>query len=153
MIEAKTTRSIPSRVLGEIKVSEDSALDFPSGVLGFPEAHAFVLVSTSREGFYWLQSLDHDTLTFLLVDPFIHLPDFAIHLPDEEMDVLGTEAEEIIVLGIVTLPSNPDAPLTVNLQGPLVINAKRGVGRQLVLDDEAYGLRHPLDVTAALLAS
>ncbi|MDH3222615.1 MAG: flagellar assembly protein FliW [Gemmatimonadota bacterium] len=153
MIEANTTRSVPSRVLGEVKVSEDSALDFPGGVLGFPEAHAFALVSTSREGFYWLQSLDHDTLTFLLVDPFLHIPDFSIHLPDEEMGVLGTDAGEIVVLGIVTLPANPDAPLTVNLQGPLVINAKRGVGRQLVLDNDAYGLRHPLDITAALLAS
>ncbi|NNM31937.1 MAG: flagellar assembly protein FliW, partial [Gemmatimonadetes bacterium] len=105
------------------------------------------------EGFYWLQSLDHDTLTFLLVDPFIHLPEFSIHLPDEEMGILGTDVDHIVVLGIVTLPANPDASLTVNLQGPLVINAKRGVGRQLVVEGPSHSVRHPLDITAALLAS
>lgn len=150
---SKEKRVVPSRVLGDVPVSEDSAIAFPSGLLGFPEATSFVLVSTSREGFYWLQSLDHDTLTFLLVDPFIHLPDFSIHLPDEEMGILGTEAESIVVLGIVTLPANPEASLTVNLQGPLVINAKRGVGRQLVVDGHGFNVRHPLNITAALLAS
>ena len=147
------TRVVPSRVLGEVSVPNDSAISFPSGLLGFPEAKSFALVSTSREGFYWLQSLEHDTLTFLLVDPFIHLPDFSIDLPDEEMGILGTEADNIVVLGIVTLPANAEASLTVNLQGPLVINAKRGVGRQIVVDQPGFTVRHPLNITAALLAS
>lgn len=147
------THVVPSRVLGELTIQSDSAIAFPGGLLGFPEATSFVLVATSREGFYWLQSLDHDTLTFLLVDPFIHIPDFSINLPDDEMGILGTDADQIVVLGIVTLPANPEAPLTVNLQGPLVLNAKRGVGRQLVVDGPGSSVRHPLSTTAALLAS
>ncbi|MGI9625291.1 MAG: flagellar assembly protein FliW [Longimicrobiales bacterium] len=146
-------RQIASRVLGEIQVTEEGTLTFPTGVLGFPEARDFTLVTTSREGFYWLQSLEHDTLTFLVMDPFLHVPDFSIEIDDEEMGVLGTEASEIIVLAVVTLPAGPDDSLTANLQGPLVINSAKGIGRQLILDDSPYGLRHTLDISAALLAS
>lgn len=151
--EETPTRRIPSRVLGEIQVTEEATLTFPTGVLGFPEARDFTLVATSREGFYWLQSLEHDTLTFLVLDPFLHVPDFSIEIPDEDMGVLGTEASEIIVLAVVTLPAGPDDPLTANLQGPLLINSAKGLGRQLILDDSPYGLRHVLDISAALLAS
>ena len=153
MTEATEMRRIKSHVLGEVQTTEEGTLTFPRGVLGFPEARDFVLVGTSRSGFYWLQSLDHDTLTFLVLDPFVHVPDFTVDIPDEEMGPLGTDASEIVVLGVVTLPAGPDDPLTVNLQGPLVINMKRGVGSQLMLDDSPFGLRHNLDIASALLAS
>lgn len=153
MTEPKEPRLVASRVLGEIEVAHESTLTFPAGVLGFPEAREFTLVATSRAGFYWLQSLEYDALTFLVIDPFLHLPDFSIDVPDEEMGILGVDASEIVVLGIVTLPPGPDDPLTVNLQGPLVINSNKGLGKQLILGDSAYGLRHALDVTSALLAS
>lgn len=153
MTQPTQQEPVKSRVLGEIHVDPDGMLRFPHGVLGFPEARDFALVSTSRQGFYWLQSVEHDTLTFLVLDPFVHVPDFSIDIPDDQLGVLGTDATEIVVLGVVTLPTSPDEPPTVNLQGPLLINARKGVGRQLILADSPWGLRYSIDLADALLAS
>ena len=153
MAQTTDARIINSKVLGEVSATADQVLTFPTGLLGFPEARDFVLVATRRTGFYWLQSLDHEALTFLVLDPFTHVSDFVIDIPDNELGGLGTDANEIIVLGIVTLPAGPEDPLTVNLQGPLLINSKKGLGRQLIVEDSAYGVRMQLDITAALLAS
>ncbi|NBQ61596.1 MAG: hypothetical protein EBU40_04855, partial [Proteobacteria bacterium] len=33
---------------------------------------------------------------------------------------------------------------TVNLLAPVIVNRKRGVGKQVILSDARYSLRHPL---------
>ena len=153
MTQPTEPRTVASRVLGPVTVHPDQVLNFPTGVLGFPEAREFTTVSTQRPGFYWLQSLEYDTLTFLLIDPFQHVPDFSVDLPDEELGHLGTDASKLVVLGIVTLPAGPGDQLTVNLQGPLVINTETGVGQQLIVPDSPHGTRFGLDVADALMAS
>ncbi len=153
MIPTSDERTVTSHVLGDVTANPEQILDFPNGILGFPEAQEFMLVATERAGFYWIQSLLHETLTFLVLDPFIHIPDFSVELPDDEMGTLGTEAGKLVVLSIVTLPAGPDDILTVNLQGPLVINTDNGIGQQLILHDSPHGTRYTLDVDGALLAS
>lgn len=153
MSQSSEPRTVASRVLGNITTKPEHILNFPTGLLGFPETREFTLVATHRQGFYWLQSLEYDTLTFLLIDPFLHVPDFTVDLPDEDMGALGTDATKIVVLGIVTLPAGPDDALTVNLQGPLVLNTESGIGQQLIIPDSPHGTRCALDVGEALLAS
>jgi flagellar assembly factor FliW len=52
------------------------------------------------------------------------------------------------VLAIVTLPRDPGAAATLNLQGPLLLSFSDGTGRQLVLPRSAWGIRHPIDLSA-----
>jgi flagellar assembly factor FliW len=44
----------------------------------------------------------------------------------------------------VTIPKgNPEA-MTLNLAGPIVVNAQNRVAKQIVLTDESFGIRHPI---------
>lgn len=61
--------SIQSELLGVIEIAEESVIDFPQGLFGFPEAHGFVVLPAERDGFYWLQSLEFSALTFMALDP------------------------------------------------------------------------------------
>jgi len=51
--------------------------------------------------------------------------------------------ERLLVLGICTLAETP-ALVTMNLQGPVVINQASRRGKQLVLNHSGYGTQHRL---------
>ena len=117
-----------------------------NGDLG-PDAHRFVLIPAERPGVYWLQSVEFSALTFLLADPFEWAQDYSVELADDEMGSLApADPSDLAVLGIITLPARPDELPTMNLQGPLAFNVRKRTGRQLVLQDDEYGVRFPVDL-------
>jgi flagellar assembly factor FliW len=143
-----------SPVLGTIRIPQTEGFAFDEGLLGFPEVHGFVLVPGKRAGTFWLQSTEHPPLTFLLVDPFEWVEGFTIEIPDGDLGPLQPEQEEdLVILSILTL-SGPDRDgATVNLQGPIALNLKKRMGRQMVLPDSQWGIRHPITLSGARLAS
>lgn len=147
VIEQENLMDVESDLLGPISVPADDTFTFAQGLLGFPEARRFALVPTDRDGFFWLQSLDFGALVFLLVDPFPLVEEFYVDLSEAEVGMLEpADGSEMAVLAIMTLPrQNGDAP-TLNLQGPLVLNMKKRLGRQLVLQESRWGTRWSLDL-------
>lgn len=125
-------------------------LHFARGLLGFPECRAFRLRAAERDGLYWLESLEHETLNFLIVDPFRFFPGYAVELGRADtFEIDARNAAELAVFAIVTLPRNGGA-WTANLQGPVVINTRSGLGRQSVLGDARVGVRCPFDPRCAV---
>ena len=138
--------TIASDVLGPLTVPPSSVIRFPAGLFGFPECRAFVLVPSARDGIYWLQSADHPSLAFVLVDPFAVTTGFAVDLQPADLAELDAgEASAIAVLAIVTLPRPGERP-TANLQGPLALNLAAGLGKQLAAADTGFGLRHEFEI-------
>lgn len=136
--------TLQSDLLGTLDISPDELVEFPAGLYGFPECRHFVLVKTDREGFYWLQSADHSALVFLLVDPFLHFPGYSVDLaPAELLELAATEPTDVAVFAIVTLPGGREEEPTANLQGPLALNLRQGVAKQLAISESEYGVRCP----------
>jgi len=148
--EARTV-VVGSTLLGTLTVPRTQVFAFPHGVFGFPDAGAFALVPTTREGVFWFQCIDHEALTFLLVDPFRFVAAYSVDLGPQELgEILPDSASDVIVLCILTLPREAGEPATANLQGPIALNVVRSEGRQVVLQDAAHGTRHPIDLSAHL---
>lgn len=142
---APTVVLVESQILGTLSVREDELYHFPAGLFGFPECRTFVMLATERDGFFWLQSADHGALAFVLADPFAHFEDYAVDLSDTDRRELEvTDAGDVAVLAIVTLPHGATEGATVNLQGPLALNTRARRGKQLALQDGAFGVRTPL---------
>ena len=141
---------VDSQLLGPLTVSENEIFFFPSGLFGFPECRSFVMVPAERTGFYWLQSVEHSALAFMLVDPFLFFEGYAVDLGfSERADLVVENADDAAVLAIVTLPRSASEPATVNLQGPIALNLHARRGKQLVLQDNEYGVRCALDLSKA----
>lgn len=137
---------VESTVLGSLRVPEDQVYAFEHGILGLPEARTFALLPAERDGFFWLQSLESEALTFLLIDPFRFVEDYSVELsPQEVGELTPSEPADILVLSILTLPKTPEDPATANLQGPLALNVREGKGKQVVLQTP-YGLRVPVEL-------
>ena len=139
--------TVESKLLGTLSVPGEQTFTFEGGIFGFPEAREFALLATEREGMFWLQSLDFEALTFLLVDPFRFVEGYSVDLgPLELSGLLPQDASEILLLSIITLPKEPEEPATVNLQGPLALNLARRRGKQVVIQDSPYGIRYPVEL-------
>lgn len=137
--------TVHSDVLGTVTVPETRLLTFPDGLLGFPDTREYVLVPAAPHGSYWLQSAEHSSLIFFLVDPFVHYEEYEVELSGAQVESIGARSQsDVAVLTIVTLPVSEDAPATANLQGPLALNLSDGIGRQVILRDRNLGVRRPL---------
>jgi flagellar assembly factor FliW len=135
--------TVTSDLLGTLTIPADSVITFPTGILGFPECHSFVLLPSEREHLYWLQSTDYSTLAFLVVDPFVVFPGYTVDLATTDLGRVATSPDQVMVVAIVTLPTPPFTTATANLQGPLIINTHTKQGYQAVLSDNPASLRAP----------
>jgi flagellar assembly factor FliW len=138
-MKMRTTR------FGEIDVPEDEVLVFPEGLLGFPALHRYLLLPNPKGGpFLWLQSLEDAGIAFVVVDPADFFPDYKVGVRPEDVEPIRlSDAAQGRVVVILTVPGDP-REITANLQGPLVLNVKERLGRQVVLGDPGLTTRHKL---------
>lgn len=130
---------------GAFDIDDDSVLTFPSGLLGFPESRRYVMLDhDTKAPFKWLQSLDEPALAFVIIDPELLLADYHIEVSGDALaEVQGSEADELSTAVILTIPSDDPGRMTANLRGPLLMNQRTKLCKQLVLSDD-FPTRHPL---------
>ncbi|RRJ98184.1 flagellar assembly protein FliW [Opitutaceae bacterium TAV4] len=125
-------------------------LDLPAGLVGFPEhRHAELFHLPGQLPFRWLRVSGPDLLHFVVIEPSGVVPDYTPELFDEDATSIGLATPgDALVLNIVTVSRTEPVTATVNLVGPLIVNRRTGVGRQVVLSNHNhYSPRHPI-VTA-----
>lgn len=130
---------------GAIDVDTDTIIHFPLGLLGFERFSRFILIeSDEAEPMRWLQCVDEGGLAFLVVEPQLFFPDYGPKLSADDRDFLQLEpGENPIYACLVVIPENP-VEMTINLMGPLVLNAAKRMGKQVVLHDSAFSTRQRL---------
>ena len=92
-----------------------------------------------------LQSLEDETLSFVLMNPFALVPDYAPVLPAQdkkELDIQDNE-KNLAYYVICVIRDSVEAS-TVNLKAPLAINIDTNKAKQVILEDSKYTFRHVL---------
>ncbi|MFP4383246.1 MAG: flagellar assembly protein FliW [Spirochaetia bacterium] len=135
---------IETKAYGPMEIDERQLITFPAGILGFDTLYQYALLDSERPPFYWLQSLEKKEVAFILIDPFIFRPDYETDVPDYELEELEIESrEDVFVFAIVTIPADRNR-MTANLQGPLIINKKKRIGKQTIANDPRWKIRHDI---------
>ena len=71
-------------------------------------------------------------------------PTYEFRLTDSDMeDLKSTNSAELVVFAVATIPEDPQMA-TLNLMAPIVINDKDRCGKQVILHESKYSVRHPL---------
>ena len=83
-------------------------------------------------------------LAFGLVAPPLAVSDYRIEIRPGDRAALELDDERSALIYVI-LNRGDGGGLTVNLQGPLVFNPVRRLGRQLVLTSSRYPVRYPLE--------
>lgn len=137
---------IDSRPFGEIEINDDDIISFPEGIFGFEGLKSYVLLESSNKGaFYWLQSVESHELAFLVINIRTLLTDYRPLVSTEHLSLIKCEdLQNAEMWGIVTIPEGAPENMTINLQGPLLINVAENLGGQFISDDETHSVRVPV---------
>lgn len=129
---------------GQIEASEGDIVELLDGLIGFSNLRRFVLISHNpKSPFRWLQSLDETSMAFLVADPSQYLEDYQPEISDAAATALGLESSTpAMVYTTASIPKGSPRDLTLNLAAPIVINPATRVGMQVILENEAYTMKH-----------
>ena len=133
---------------GPVQVSEADLIRIPDGLVGFRNHTLYVqLPDPEVSGLSWLQSATEPELAFGIVPPPLAVSDYRIELRPGDRAALELDDERSALIYVI-LNRADGGGLAVNLQGPLVFNPAKRLGRQLVLTSSRYAVRYPLDGSA-----
>src|SRR5574341_312156 len=136
-MKVQTTR------FGTIEVPEDRVVTMVDGMLGFSSCSRYTLMADEiGEPFQWFQSLDIPSLAFVVIDPALILPNYHFSVRRDQIKQLEVETVEDLQVWVLVTMSGNILDVTVNLQGPIVVNKKTRVGQQLVLNDPNCSTPH-----------
>jgi flagellar assembly factor FliW len=137
---------------GLIQASESELYQIPEGLLGFRSYTQYLhLPDPVVTGLTWLQSVTAPDLAFGLVAPPLAVSDYRIEIRPGDRTALELEDERTALVYVI-LNRGVGGGLTANLQGPLVFNPVRRLGRQLVLTSSRYPVRYPLETQSTATA-
>jgi len=130
---------------GDIEVPGDKIINFKEGVPGFPQIHRFATLEfEDLKPFQYLQALDDPPIALLIINPFVVDSGYKFQLSNSDMeDIQTTNPEDVAVYAVATIPDNAEQA-TINLMAPIVINVKRRCGKQVILHESGYSVKHPL---------
>lgn len=139
---------IDTRIFGEIEVAEDKIIYFENGIIGFPELKNFTLLHDEEKGtgvgIRFLQSVEEPTFAMPVMDPLVIMPDYDPKVKDELLVGAGNlTPDNILVLVTVTIPADL-TKMSVNLQGPFVINVEERKACQIVTEGSGYPVKFPI---------
>ena len=119
---------------------------FEKGIPGFETYKNFNINTLDQNSkFYEIVSKDDNNIGFISISPFDVKYDYEIDLSDEIIDELVIkDPNDVLILCLITLGRTLNES-TVNLKAPIIINIKNNKGKQLILQDDRYKIKEPLD--------
>lgn len=138
---------ITTKVFGEVTIADDKIIHFPAGIIGFSDMTDFALLHDEEKGagsIHWLQSLQEPAFAMPVMDPLYVRPDYNPQVDDELLAGIGElQPEETLVLVTVTVPSDL-TKMSVNLKGPIIINAAEKKACQVIVEGDDYAVKYPI---------
>ena len=140
---ASTEIEVQSSRFGTLTVSAERIITFPRGLLGYPMLTQYALIQAGEENyFFWLQSVEDESLAFVVTDPSIFFKDYEVPVRDEtRTELLVTDTATVQCFVIC---NKVGEWLTGNLLGPIVVNAENRLAQQVVLTEKKWTTRQPL---------
>jgi flagellar assembly factor FliW len=141
----KVLTESPSFGSGQLNIDE---FTLPHGIVGFPGyTRAELLRDQDGHPFMRMRLLDgEECINFVVMEPGGLIPGYDPELFENDAASLElADSSEAMILTILTMRPGTPEEATVNLIGPIVINRRTRVGRQLVIANYSlYRARHPL---------
>ena len=134
---------INSLKFGQLEIPKNKIITMAKPVLGFEELTKFCRVELDEfKPFMWLQSVDDPAVAFIVVNPALFYPDYRIDInPNEIAEIEATDPALIETYVIASVPAEW-IDMTINLQGPILINTQNYKAKQLVLVNSKYQIKH-----------
>ncbi|MGD0363039.1 MAG: flagellar assembly protein FliW [Bryobacteraceae bacterium] len=153
--QTTTLQRCETRYFGPVEYDEESVMVFPAGIPAFEQEKRFVAVRQAvSEPLVFLQSVADPNVCFATLPAPAACPGFRLSMAPEDLEALGLDrarqpviGNDVLCLAILSLTEN--APPTVNLLAPIVVNVHTLRGCQAIQTDSRYSHREVLPMREA----
>src|SRR3990167_596666 len=135
-LKESSTVNLSTNRFGNLIIEKENIITFDQGILGFEELTQFAIVAVEEcLPFEWLVSLEDPLVAFPILDQTLLFSDYKPSLRKEDILLLDIKKEmDVEMFCIVTLGETPEN-VTLNLKGPILINMKNKIGKQIELTE------------------
>ena len=92
--------------------------------------------------FKWFQSIDEPSLAFVITDPLLFVPEYKAKISKDEVSSIElADPGKALILVIVNIKRD-HSEITINLQGPIVINTEEKLAKQVIIKESDYSVHH-----------
>lgn len=137
---------LQTKYFGQVDYDAEDVVTFSAGPFGFEDEREFVILPFDGSGGSLLsfQSVKTPPLAFVAMDPFSLLPGYDPILQPQELEALGVRDSKELAYYVLCVVKRPVSDSTVNLKCPIAVHPDTRAARQVILDSDAYEMRHPL---------
>ena len=130
---------------GELQVEKQDVITMPDGILGFENLKKFFVVDPGDSTLIlWLQSTEDTKIAFPIIEPKIFKPDYIAKLLPADMASVDLDSlDQAKIYSILTIPSDI-SQMSANLKAPIVINNKKQIAKQIVLQDSKLSVKYEM---------
>jgi flagellar assembly factor FliW len=148
-------RRCETRYFGPVEYNEESVMVFPEGIPAFEQEKRFLVMRQPvSEPLVFLQSVANPNVCFATLPVAAACPGYRLRMAPEDLEALGLEkgrqpaiGRDVLCLTILSLTE--DAPPTVNLLAPIVVNVHTLRARQAIQSNSRYSHREVLPLREA----
>ncbi|WP_313341619.1 flagellar assembly protein FliW [Sedimentibacter sp.] len=135
-------RNIKTRDFDEITVNDNDVIKFVTGMYGFEQYKEYVILKDSPEDdVMFLQSLSDTDLSFVLIDPYSIIQEYAPYLNEDDLNELKVNNEADLKYLVIAIIKENIKESVVNLKSPIAINPSTREAKQVILQND-YPLRY-----------
>ena len=138
--------AVETKMFGTIEIEEEKIITFDKGLIGLPDLKKFALITDAKNTdarIQWLQSLDEPTMALPIINPFEIMEEYNPIVEDELLKPLGEFKEENLMLMVTIRVPSDIKQMSINLKGPIIINAETKKGCQIIVEDD-LSVRYPI---------
>ena len=108
-------------------------------LIGLTDLKKFALITDAEHTethIQWLQSLDEPAMALPIINPYEIIEEYNPVVEDEMLKILGEYKEEDLMLMVTIRVPSDITQMTINLKGPIIINAETKKGCQIIVEDD-----------------
>ncbi len=125
-----------------LPIRSENIFHFPEGIPAFEHVKNYVFVcKPDTQPFFFMQAIKPEDVGFVCIDPFLIYPEYCPKISAADCKFLHLEnIDNALVYSIVTV-TRDSRDITANLQGPIILNIKASLGKQIICDGQNYPVR------------
>jgi len=138
---------INTKYFGEVEMSDSSKIYFPEPLPGFETLSDFVIIPfyDDSDSLLCLQSVVDPDLALVLINPLCVFENYSPTLSADDFKSLKADNKTPLAYYAISVIHDDWKNSTMNLKCPVVVNPEKMLGRQIIMEDNTYSMRHPID--------
>jgi flagellar assembly factor FliW len=136
---------IQTRDFGKLTVEKKDILKYIKGMYGFEKYREYIILKDKPEDdIMYLQSIEAEDLSFVVIDPYAIMPEYEPKVSDEDMIELKVLDKTKLKFLVIAIIKEEIQDSVVNLKSPIAINHELKIAKQVIVENLEYPLKYPI---------